>query len=90
MVTEDWPVWLLAIGVAALFIGYFWWTGGALIGAFRSLVRFIEDWPQIRRAMVEAEARSGGRYPLWLRAARVTILLSFVALLVFVAWRKFG
>lgn len=22
MVVEDWPVWLLAIGVAALFIGY--------------------------------------------------------------------
>lgn len=90
MMQVDWPVWLLGIAVAALFIGYFFWTGGALVGAFRRLLQFIEDWPQTRRAMVEAEARSGGRYPLWYRAARVAVLLSLFALLVFIVWRKFG
>lgn len=86
----DWLVWLLAISVVVLFVAYFWWTGGALIGSFRRLLQIIEDWPQTRRAMVEAEARSGGRYPLWLRLARVGTLLTLVVLVAIILWRRFG
>lgn len=86
----DWLGWLLIVAVVALFVGYFWWTGGAMLNAFRALLAFIENWPQTRRAMVEAEARSGGRYPLWFRLARILILLALFALLIVVFWRKFG
>ncbi len=86
----DWFVWLLAIAVAALFLGYFWWTGRTIIASFRRIAQFIEDWPQTRRAMVEAEARSGGRYPLWFRLARIALVLALVALVVILLWRRFG
>ena len=89
-VQVDWQVWLLAIAVGALFIGYFCWTGGTIIASFRRLLKFIEDWPQTRRAMVDAEARSGGRYPLWFRLARVAVLLALVALVTIILWRRFG
>jgi hypothetical protein len=90
MVQVDWLAWLPAIAVGALFIGYFWWTGGAIITSFRRLLKFVEDWPQTRRAMVEAEARSGGRYPLWLRLARIAVVLALVALVIIILWRRFG
>jgi uncharacterized protein (DUF2461 family) len=89
-VQVDWLAWLLAIAVGVLFIGYFWWTGGTIIASFRRLLQFIENWPQTRRAMVDAEARSGGRYPLWLRLARVAVLLALVALVTIILWRRFG
>jgi hypothetical protein len=90
MVQVDWQVWLLALAVGVLFLVYFWWTGGAIIASFRRLLKFIEDWPQTRRAMVDAEARSGGRYPLWFRLARVAVLLALVALVTIILWRRFG
>ncbi len=86
----DWMVWLLALAVGVLFLVYFWWTGGTIIASFRRLLKFIEDWPQTRRAMVDAEARSGGRYPLWFRLARVAVLLALVALVTIILWRRFG
>lgn len=86
----DWLLWLLAAGVAALFIGYFWWTGTSLINSFRRLVDIIQNWPQTRRAMVEAEARSGGRFPLWLRLARVVVILALIGLIAIIVWRRFG
>jgi uncharacterized protein (DUF2461 family) len=89
-VQVDWLAWLLAIAVGVLFIGYFWWTGGAIVSSFRRLLQFIENWPQTQRAMVDAEARSGGRYPLWLRLARVAVLLALVALVTIILWRRFG
>lgn len=89
-VQVDWLVWLLAIAVAALFIAYFWWTGGTIIASFRRLIQLIEDWPQTRRAMVEAEARSGGRYPLWLRLSRAAVVLALIALVTLIPWRRFG
>ncbi len=89
-VQVDWLVWVLAIAVAALFLAYFWWTGGTIIASFRRLIQLVEDWPQTRRAMVDAEARSGGRYPLWLRLARVAVVLALVALVILILWRRFG
>ena len=85
----DWFWWIVAAVVAGLFIAYFVFVGRTLLGHFGSLVSTIQNWPQIRRAMVEAEARAGGRYPLWFRAIRVTLVLAMVGLAAFLIWRKF-
>jgi hypothetical protein len=84
----DWTVWLLAAAIAALFIWYFWHVGHSLVEWFISTVRMIQNWPQTRRALVEAEARAGGRYPRWYRAARVVILLSVVALAAYLIYTR--
>jgi hypothetical protein len=86
----DWTVWVLAAAVAALFLWYFWHVGTGLLGYGRRLVDFIQNWPQLRRAMVEAEVRSGGRYPFWFRAARVLLIVAMVAFAGLVVWRKFS
>jgi len=87
---DNWFWWLVAALVAAGFIAYFVHVGTALFSSMRSLVSTIQNWPQIRRAMVEAEARAGGRYPWWFRAIRVTLVLAMVGLLAFLLWRKFA
>jgi len=86
----DWTIWLLAVAVLALFGWFFWHVGSSMLEAMRRLVSTIQNWPQIRRSMVEAEARSGGRWPLWYRAVRVFLVVAMIALMVLVAWRKFG
>ena len=84
----DWFWWIVAALVAAGFIAYFVFVGRDLFGTMRSLVSTIQNWPQTRRAMVEAEARSGGRYPVWFRAIRVSLVLAMLGLMVVVVWRK--
>jgi hypothetical protein len=86
----DWTVWLLALAVCALFGFFFWFVGAELLGYGRRLIDTIQNWPQIRRAMVEAEARSGGRYPFWFRAVRVFLVLAMIGLMVLLVWRKLG
>ncbi|WP_421759874.1 hypothetical protein [Devosia sp.] len=86
----DWLAWILAAVLLALFGWYFWHTGRTMFDAMRHLISTIENWPQIRRAMVDAEARTPrGRYPFWFRAIRVVLILALVGLLVLVLWRKF-
>ncbi len=89
-VAEDWFWWIVAALVAAVFIGYFVFIGKELFSYMRSLVSSIQNWPQTRRAMVEAEARAGGRYPWWFRAIRVTLILAMVGLAAVMVWRKFS
>jgi len=84
----DWIWWIVAAAVAALFIGYFVFVGRTLFGHMLAIVSTIQNWPQIRRAMVDAEARSGGRYPFWLRAVRTTLILSMIGLMAYVVWRR--
>jgi len=84
----DWIWWIVATAVAALFIAYFVFVGRTLLGHFGSLIHTIQNWPQIRRAMAEAEARVGGRYPLWFRAVRVSLILAMVGLMAFLLLRK--
>ncbi|HQZ13735.1 MAG TPA: hypothetical protein PK286_12710 [Devosia sp.] len=86
----DWSVWPLAIGVAALFIAFFVYVGRTMLDGAVRFVRAVQDWPATRRAMVEAEARAGGRYPLWYRAVRVLLLLSLVLLAAFLVLRRFS
>lgn len=86
----DWLVWVLAAAVVALFVAYFWWTGRTLVASFRRFVAIIQDWPQTRRAMVEQEARAGGRFPLWLRTARVLLVITLVGLMAYLVVRRFG
>jgi hypothetical protein len=86
----DWMVWLLALAVCALFGFFFWHVGVGLFDYGRRLIDTIQNWPQIRRAMVEAEARSGGRYPLWFRTVRVSLVLAMIGLMVLLVWRKLG
>jgi hypothetical protein len=86
----DWTVWLLAVALLALFGWFFWHTGAVMLDASRRLIGTIQNWPQIRRAMVEAEVRSGGRYPFWFRAVRVTLILALIGLLLLLVWRKLG
>lgn len=86
---DDWVWWIVAAAVAVIFISYFVFVGRALLGHFLSLVSTIQNWPQIRRAMVEAEAKAGGRYPFWFRAIRVTLVLAMIGLAAFLIWRKF-
>ena len=86
----DWWVWLLAAAVLALFVAFFWLVAGALWNYFRRLVDMIQNWPQIRRAMVEAEVRSGGRYPFWYRAVRVLLVLGMIGIVGFMVWRRFS
>lgn len=86
---ETWVWWLVAAAVAAGFIAYFLFIGRELFGSMRSVVSTIQNWPQIRRSMVEAEAKAGGRYPFWFRAVRVTLILAMVGLMIFLVWRKF-
>jgi hypothetical protein len=86
----DWTVWVLAAGVLALFVGYFVFVGRTLLGSGRRLIDTIQNWPQIRRAMVEAEAKAGGRYPFWFRAVRVLLIVAMIGLLAFYAWYKFS
>ena len=84
----DWTTWLLAVAVIALFAWFFWHTARSIWGWFVRMVRTIQTWPQTRRAMVEAEVRAGGRYPFWLRAARVLIVLFAVALVAYIIYRR--
>jgi hypothetical protein len=84
----DWTIWLLGAGVLALFGWFFWFTGKAMLGSARQLIGTIQNWPQIRRAMVEAEVRSGGRYPFWFRAVRVLLILALIGLLALLLWRR--
>lgn len=86
----DWLLWALAAGVVALFVFYFAFVGRTLFSSSRRLIDTIQNWPQIRRAMVEAEAKAGGRYPLWYRAVRVLLVASMIGLLALYAWYKFG
>ena len=86
----DWSLWALMAGVLALFAGYFLWVGRTMFGSARRLIDTIQNWPQIRRAMVEAEAKAGGRYPFWYRAVRVVLVVTMIGLLAFYAWYKFG
>jgi hypothetical protein len=86
----DWTTWLLAGAVLLLFAAFFWFTGVHMFDFTRRLVHTIQHWPEIRRAMVEAEARAGGRYPLWYRLARVSLIAALIGLLVVVVWRKFA
>jgi hypothetical protein len=86
----DWTVWVLAAGVLALFVGYFVFVGRTLLGSGRRLIDTIQNWPQIRRAMVEAEAKAGGRYPFWFRAVRVLLIVAMIGLLAFYARYKFS
>lgn len=87
---DDWFWWIVAALVAALFLAFFLFVGRALFDHVRSLVSTIQNWPQIRRAMVEAEAKAGGRYPWWFRAIRVTLVLTMIGLCAFLVWRKFS
>ena len=87
--SSDWWVWLLAAAVVALFVWYFWHVASSLWGWFVSTVQTIQNWPQTRRALVEAEARAGGRYPWWYRAARVIIVLSIIGLAAYLIYRRF-
>ena len=86
----DWTTWLLAAAVLLLFGAFFWFTGVHMFDYMRRLVHTIQHWPEIRRAMVEAEARAGGRYPLWFRLVRGSLLVALVGLLALVVWRKFA
>jgi hypothetical protein len=86
----DWTTWLLAAAVCALLLWYFWHTAASLFGYARRLVGTIQNWPQIRRDMVAAEAKAGGRYPLWFRLVRVFLVLAMIGLMVLIVWRKFG
>jgi hypothetical protein len=86
----DWWVWPLAAAIAALFIWYFWHTGRTMLEFGATVVRTIQNWPQTRRAMVEAEARSpGGRYPFWYRAIRVLLVVLIVGLAGYIVYRGF-
>jgi uncharacterized membrane protein YqiK len=86
----DWIWWIVAVLVAALFGWFFWHTATTMFGALRTLVTTVQNWPQTRRAMVEAEARAGGRYPFWYRAIRVTLVLAMIGLVGYLVWRKFS
>lgn len=86
----DWAVWPLAASVAALFIWFFWHVGRSMVEALVGLVRTIQSWPQTRRALVDAEARAGGRYPWWFRAVRVLLVVATVALAAYVIFRRPG
>jgi len=86
---ENWVWWIVAALVAGVFVAFFLFVGRELLGYMRSLVSTIQNWPQTRRAMVEAEARAGGRYPLWFRAIRVSLVLAAVGLAAVLIWRRF-
>jgi uncharacterized membrane protein YqiK len=85
----DWMIWIWGAAVVALFLFFFLWVGQTLFGSARQLVATIQNWPQTRRAMVEAEARSGGRYPLWYRAVRVGLVMTMIGLVGLLLWRRF-
>ncbi len=86
----DWTTWLLAAAVIALFAWFFWHTVTSLLAYARKLIDTVQNWPQTRRAMVDAEAGNGGRYPLWYRMVRVGLILALIALLALFAWRRFN
>jgi hypothetical protein len=85
----DWAVWPLAVAVVALFVWYFWHTARTMFEWFTTVVRMIQNWPQTRRAMVEVEARAGGRYPWWYRAARLSLVLAMVLFAAYFIYRLF-
>lgn len=87
---NDWGLWLLAALVVLLFVTFFGSIGVALYNRLRRLLGLIEAAPEHRRARVEAEAKAGGRYPFWLRAIRVLVILVLVVLLAIIIWRRFG
>jgi len=86
----DWTTWLLAVAVLLLFGAFFWFTGVHMIDYASRLIHTIQHWSEIRRAMVEAEVRAGGRYPFWFRLVRGSLLVGLVGLMVLVVWRKFA
>ena len=86
----DWGWWIVAGAVTGLFLWFFVSAATRLFGGLRRLVDLIQNWPQYRRAMTAAEAKAGGRYPLWLRATRVALVVAMIGLMAFVLWRRFG
>ena len=84
----DWTVWGLAAVVAGIFAWFFWHSAVTLYRYLRQVVDLIQNWPQVRRRMVEAEAQTGGRYPLWFRATRVLLVLAMIAFAALLVWRK--
>jgi hypothetical protein len=86
----DWTTWALAASVCVLFLWFFWHVAASLFSYARQVVGTIQNWPQVRRSMVEAEAKAGGRYPLWFRMVRAFLVLAMVGLVVLIVWRRFG
>lgn len=86
----DWIWWLVAALLVAGFAWYFWHAGRSIWKGFRAVIDTIQNWPQVRRAMAEAEARGGGRYPFWLRAVRGALVLAMIGLVSVLLWRKFS
>lgn len=86
----DWTIWPLAAAIVALFGWFFWHVGASMIETLRRLGTTIQNWPQIRRAMTEAEAKAGGRYPWWFRTIRVLLIVAMIGLCAFLVWRKFS
>lgn len=86
----DWLVWPLAALLAAVFLLYFWHSFASIIATLRRLVDLVQNWPQVRRRMAEAEAASGGRAPFWLRTVRVLLIFAMIGLVILIVWRKFA
>ena len=85
---SNWAAWAMAGGVIVIVVWYFWQTGAAIVTTIRRLRDMVQNWPQIRRDMTEAEVRAGGRYPVWFRAARVILIMALIALALLLVWRK--
>lgn len=56
--------------------------------SLKFLVGFVQNAPERRREQALAEAKAGGRYPLWYRALRVLLPLALVALLFVLFWQR--
>ena len=65
--------WSLIIGVAALFVWYFWHTAKSMISSARRIAEIAEGAADRQRAELDYEAKFGPR-PLWYRAAQKLII----------------
>ncbi|MCI5075928.1 hypothetical protein [Oricola sp.] len=79
---------MLAAGVIALFVMFFWHVAKSYVGSARRIVDYLDNSSQRRRAALEHEAKFG-KAPLWLRALRGALVASAVGLMAVAFWNKF-
>lgn len=85
----DWQVLLLAAVTVLIVVLFFRFMICATWDRGFRLVEIIQNWPSIRRARAEADAKAG-RIPAWKQTARIVLPTLLILLLAYFAWRRFG
>lgn len=76
----------LVIGVAALFVWYFWHVAASGMEASKALNAFLDSRAKRHRAELVREAKFGP-HPLWYRAAQKLVLAILFSGFAYLVWK---